>query len=184
MKSGQEIKKREIYAVLALLLVLALFLGISLFKPLPASPSGSPHSEINGMRVGGDGTARIKGFEIASFVLFAASFILFSTLVITGVSKRNRSRSFWFWLALITLAILFVWYQVFDSYTDYLSTGQLRFFLGFPEPTAWMIFGLWGGGALFTLVYVLGFRRFIYTKRDEEILKDIIEEYTKEGEET
>ena len=71
MKSGMEIRKREIYAVLALLLVLVLFLGISLFKPVPESPSGSPHSEISGMRVGGDGAARIKGFETASFVLFS-----------------------------------------------------------------------------------------------------------------
>lgn len=184
MKTGTEIRKREIYVVLALLLVLALFLGISLLKPMPVSPSGTSHSEISGMRIGGDGAARIRGFETTSFVLFAATFILFSVLVITGVSKRNRSASFWFWLVMITGAILFVWYRVFDSYTDYLSTGELRFFFGFPEPTAWMIFGLWGGGALFALVYVIGFRRFIYTKRDEEILEDIIEEYTKEAEET
>jgi hypothetical protein len=183
MKYGQESKKREIYVVLALLLVLAIFLGISLLKPMPVSPSGTPHSEINGMRIGGDGAARFKGFETTAFVLFAASFILFSTLIVTSVSKRNRSASFWFWLVLITLLVLFVWYRVFDSYTDYLSTGDLRFFLGFPEPTAWMIFGLWGGGALFALLYVLGFRRFIYTKHDEETLKDIIEEYAKEGEE-
>ncbi|MCK4990209.1 MAG: hypothetical protein KAS29_06970, partial [Bacteroidales bacterium] len=76
-----------------------------------------------------------------------------------------------------------VWYQVFDSYMNYLSSGTLSYILGFPEPTAWMIYGLWGGGALLAVAYVVEFRNIIYTKEDEETLKDIVEEYTKNGEE-
>lgn len=176
-------KKREIYIVLALLLVITLFLGFSVFKTMPPSASGSPHSEISGMRIGGDGESRIKGLETASFILFAATFLLFTILVIIGVSKRNRTTRFWIWMVVITGSILFVWYQVFASYMTYLSTGALRYILGFPEPTAWMIYGLWGGGALFAVVYVVEFRKIIYTEDDEEILKDIVEEFTKKGEE-
>jgi len=175
--------KREIYIVLALLLLIALFLGLSVFKSMPPAASGTSHPDIPGMQVGGDGTARINGLETASFIVFAATFLLFTTLVISGVSKRNRTRRFWIWMFIITLAVLFVWYQVFESYRDYLSTGDLRYILGFPEPTAWMIYGLWGGGALFAVVYVLEFRKIIYTKEDEEALKDIVEEFTKNGEE-
>ncbi len=176
-------KKREIYVVLALLLVITLFLGLSVFKTIPPAASGSPHPEISGMRIGGDGAARINGLETASFILFAATFVLFTTLVISSVSKRNRTVRFWIWMVIITGAILFVWYQVFDSYMSYLSTGALRYILGFPEPTAWMIYGLWGAGALFAVVYVVEFRKIIYTKEDEETLKDIVEEFSKNGEE-
>ena len=66
---------------------------------------------------------------------------------------------------------------------SYLSTGALRYILGFPEPTAWMIYGLWGGGALLAIVYVVEFRKIIYTEEDEKILNDIVEEFTKNGEE-
>ncbi len=183
MKARARTKKREIYVVLALLLVITLFLGISVFKTIPPAASGSAHPEISGMRIGGDGTARINGLETASFILFAATFLLFTTLVISGVSKRNRTVRFWIWMLIITGVILFVWYQVFDSYSNYLSNGALRYILGFPEPTAWMIYGLWGGGALLAVVYVVEFRKIIYTKEDEETLKDIMEEYSKKGEE-
>jgi len=46
-----------------------------------------------------------------------------------------------------------------------------------------MIYGLWSGGALLAVAYVVEFRNIIYTKEDEETLKDIVEEYTKNGEE-
>ena len=183
MKIRVGTNKREIYVVLALLLVITLFLGFSVFKTMPPAASGSPHTEISGMRIGGDGAARIKGLETASFILFAATFLLFTTLVISGVSKRNRRVRFWIWMLIITGVILFVWYQVFDSYLAYLSTGALRYILGFPEPTAWMIYGLWSGGALFAVVYVVEFRKIIYTEEDEETLKDIVEEFSKNGEE-
>jgi len=175
--------KREIYVVLAILLVITLFLGLSVFKTIPPAASGSAHPEISGMRTGGDGAGRINGLETASFILFAATFVLFTTLIISSVSKRNRTLRFWIWMFIITGIILFVWYQVFDSYMSYLNTGALRYILGFPEPTAWMVYGLWGGGALLAVVYVVEFRKIIYTEDDEETLKDIVEEFSKKGEE-
>jgi hypothetical protein len=183
MKFRTNTGKREIFIVLALLLVVSLFLGLSVSKSITPAASGSAHPEISGMRIGGDGAARINGLETASFILFAATFVLFTTLIISSVSKRNRTVRFWIWMVIITGTILFVWYQVFDSYMSYLSTGALRYILGFPEPTAWMIYGLWGGGALLAVAYVVEFRNIIYTKEDEETLKDIVEEYTKNGEE-
>ena len=87
-------------------------------------------------------------------------------------------------MVIITMAILFVWYQGFNSYMAYLSTGVIRYILGLPEPTAWMVYGLWGGGALFALMYVVEFRKIIYTREDEEALNDIVKEYSEKGEET
>jgi phosphotransferase system glucose/maltose/N-acetylglucosamine-specific IIC component len=175
--------KREFYLVLALLLVITLFLVISISREIEAPASGAPHPEISGMQIGGDGAARIKGIEAAAFVLFSATFILLSVLVVASVSKRNRTPVFWGWTGLITLTVLYVWYRVFDSYLDYLRTGDLIYILGFPEPTAWMIFGLWGGGAMFSFIYVIGFRRFVYSPEDEQTLKEILEEYNSEREE-
>jgi len=182
MKHIPGFRRREFYIVLTLLLVITLFLGISVSREVSSPASGTPHPEISGMQTGGDGAARIIGMETAAFVLFAATFILLTVLVVAGVSKRNRTLMFWIWTGLINLAVLYVWYRLFESYLDYLHTGDLQYFLGFPEPTAWMIFGLWGGGALFTFLYVIGFRRFVYTPEDEKTLKEILEDYNNKKE--
>ena len=183
MKQRSVIRNLEIYTVLALLVVITIFLGISVSNQVSVATSGSLHPEITGMKIGGEGAMRIKGIEAVSFAMFAALFILMSVLIATGISKRYRTLMFWIGLGCITLIILFVWYRVFHSYMIFLTTGELIYYLGFPEPTAWMIFGLWGGGALFTLLYVIGFRKFVFTDEDEETLRKIVEEYSKQKEE-
>ena len=181
MRKRAETGNRIIYLILGLLLVIGFFMSITLLREVPPAASGSPHPEISGMQVGGDGETRIKGIELASFIVFSATFLICLCLIVLGVSKGKRTLTFLIPAGVLTLGILFIWYRVFDSYMDYLSTGKVDFILGFPEPTAWMIFGLWGGGALFTVIYVAGFRKFIYTKEDEAKLKEIVEEYNKEG---
>lgn len=181
MRKRAETGNKVIYLILVLLLVIGFFLGLALLREVPPAASGSPHPEISGMQVGGDGEARIKGIELASFVVFSATFLICLSLIFLGISKGKRTLTFLIPAGVITLAILFVWYRVFDSYMEYLSSGKVDFILGFPEPTAWMIFGLWGGGALFTVIYVAGFRKFIYTKEDEAKLKEIVDDFNKEG---
>ncbi len=181
MRKRAETGNKVIYVILVLLLVIGFFLGLALLREVPPAASGSPHPEISGMQVGGDGEARIKGIELASFVVFSATFLICLSLIFLGISKGKRTLTFLIPAGVITLAILFVWYRVFDSYMEYLSSGKVDFILGFPEPTAWMIFGLWGGGALFTVIYVAGFRKFIYTKEDEAKLKEIVDDFNKEG---
>jgi len=182
VKTDPDIKKNEIYFILALLAVVIIFLGLSLLKEEPPDASGSAHTVINGMQAGGDGAARIHGLESSSFVLYIACFLVFIAFVISGVSRRYRSSRFWIWIGLITLVFLFVFYNVFRSYLAYLSTGKLNMFLGFPGPTAWMIYGLWAGGALLALFYAVGFRKFIYTAEDEAALQNILEDFSSERE--
>ena len=172
------------YLIVSLLIVIVLILVLSLLKQEPVIYNGSPHPDIEGMRIGGDGASRIKGFQAATYILNASCILLFIALMVFGISRRYRTRSFWLWTAISSLILLFVVYRFIDSYFNYLSDGKLKFFLGFPEPTAWMIYGIWGGGALFIILYVIGFRKFIYTEEDEAVLQDIAAEYSKEREES
>jgi hypothetical protein len=183
MKNRTTDRKYDMYFILSLLLVIVIVLGLSLLKPEPPVSSGGPHPEIEGMRIGGEGTARIRGFEAAAFILNAGSLLIFAALMVFGISGRYRNRAFWIWTVILTVILLFAGYRVIDGYLDYLSTGRLNFFLGFPSPTAWMIYGIWGAGALFIIFYVVGFRKYIFTREDEAVLRDIAEEYQKEGEE-
>jgi len=183
MKERSSRSNIEFSIIFGLMLVITLFLALVIFNEEPSDSSGGSHPVIEGMQSGGNGAARLKGIESASFILFASTILIFVVVIVSGISRRYRNREFWVSIGIITLLILFVWYRIFTSYANYLETGELRFFLGFPEPTAWMIYGLWGGGALFTFLYVIGFRKYIYTKEDEAALNDIVEKFSNNREE-
>lgn len=100
--------------------------------------------------------------------------------MILGVSPRYRKKQFWVWIGGITLLVLFSWWKLYTSYMHFLSSGETQLFLGFPTPTAWMIYGLWGAASLFSIMYVVGFRKFIFTHKDEAELNEIVEAYAKE----
>ena len=46
------------------------------------------------------------------------------------------------------------------------------FFLGFPAPTAWMLFALWPLPVLIAALYTLGFDRWVATPQDLAELED------------
>jgi hypothetical protein len=183
MKNNPAGRSHEMYFILFLVTVITFVLVLSLIRTEPPGSSGGPHPGIEGMMIGGDGATRIRGFEAPAFILNAASLLVFVTLMVFGVSGRYRNRGFWLGMALMTLILLFTGYRVINGYLDYVNTGHLDYFLGFPSPTAWMIYGIWGAGALFIIFYVVGFRKYIFTEEDEAVLRDIAGEYRKEGEE-
>lgn len=168
---------RHMVVVLGILLIIAAAFSVALLVQEPDLSHGSAHPDIEGMKIGSSGAARLKGIEAASVILFSGSIILMVVLMTLGVAHRHRSAAFWAGMGGVTLMTLFVCWRLFDSYLHYLATDQVRMILGFPEPTAWAVYGVWGSAALYSVVYVLGFRRFIFTKDDEQTFNDIVREF-------
>ena len=46
--------------------------------------------------------------------------------------------------------------------------------LGFPAPTAMMLYGCWGTATLYTVIYILGFSKFIFTPEDEKKFEELV----------
>ena len=134
------------------------------------------------MNIGGDGVARMEGIGTVAFIFQATTLILCAALMTLGVSRRHRTGVFWIGIGGVTLAALFVWWRVFDGYTDFLAGGEVRMVLGFPAPSAWLIYGVWGTAALYSVLYVVGFRRFIYTEEDEKAFNELVREIREERE--
>jgi len=61
-----------------------------------------------------------------------------------------------------------------SSYISYLQTGQLTYFLGYPLPTAMMLFGVFLGGCFLCALYCFGFSRFIYTEQDKQAYAELL----------
>jgi hypothetical protein len=93
--------------------------------------------------------------------------LLVYSLIALGVAKRHRTPLFWVLLGIGCAISLAIWGLMYTSYMSYLATGSTDTVLGFPRPTAFMLFGVFLGGCYLCGLYIWGFRRFVFTAADE-----------------
>ena len=55
---------------------------------------------------------------------------------------------------------------MYFSYVSFLETGTTTWLFGFPLSTSLGMFGVFLGGSYLCVIYILGFRRFVYTIED------------------
>lgn len=165
--------------VIPILLVLALLWALLLLvavQPEPSVPNSLPHPDIDGMMAGSDGLARLAEIGWPAFSLQVTTLILVVLVIALGVSRRYRTLPFWLGLAATAILFVFVWTRIYLGHQHFLSTGEFHYVLGFPAPTAWVGYGIWASGLALLLLYVLGFRKFIYTHEDEAEFDHLVEE--------
>lgn len=170
--------------VIPILLVLALLwvlLAVVAVQPEPSVPNSLPHPNIDGMMAGSDGLARLAEIGLPAFSLQAATLILVVLMIALGVSRRYRTLPFWLGLAATAILFLFVWSRIFLGHQLFLNTGEVHYVLGFPAPTAWVGYGIWTSGLALLVLYVAGFRKFIYTHEDEAEFERLVEELREGG---
>lgn len=162
------------FILIVLLVILALLLWIAVSPGHPFA-SGSAHPDIYGMNVGGDGRARSASIAVAAYWLQATVLLLVILLIAAGVRASRRTPVFWAALLGVAAVYQFVWWRIWGGHQRYLQTGEIDYFIGFATPTAWMVYGIWGSGLGLLLIYVLGFRRFIFTSADEAAYQELLD---------
>jgi hypothetical protein len=90
---------------------------------------------------------------------------LFVALLGLGARGRGGLRGLGWPLVVGGFAYAVVWSALVVSYAGY-AAGSDALVLGFPAPTAWMLFGLWPVPLLFVVLYVAGFDRWVATRDD------------------
>jgi len=167
---------KPIYFVLFLLLVIAGITGFILVGEPPAGAAGSPHPTITSMSIGGDGTARLEAIGRAPFYFQLAVILLASSLLYMGVAKHRRDRRFLLLITAVASFAIFVWYKVYSGYEAYLATGQADVVFGFPMPTNWTLWGVWGSFLVFDLIYIIAFRAYFLPHEDEAAFNALVAE--------
>lgn len=165
--------------VIPILLVLALvwvLLLVVVVQPEPSVPNSLPHPDIDGMMTGSDGLARLAEIGWPAFSLQAAILLLVVLMIALGVSRRYRTLPLWLGLAATAVLFLFVWSRIYLGHQHFLSTGEVHYVLGFPAPTAWVGYGIWTSGLALLVLYIAGFRKFIYTHQDEAEFERLVRE--------
>ena len=163
--------------ILVLLGLLACLLALCLLIfsiPEPANGHSVAHHAIDGMREGGDALQQGEPLFNIGYLLGVLIYLIISVLVYIGVPQAKRDRRLRRVHTAATLALLGMWTLLICLFRQYLYSGDPMIGSGFPLPTLVMLLGLWAAPMSFSLIYVLGFRRWVFTREDEETFRRLM----------
>jgi len=170
------------------LVIIILFLGVLQCvlllliaeTPAPDLVTGVAHNFFAGMRVGGDGLIRL--LPIAHYAFYFQLLVLaqICVMIALGVSPRKRSRVFWLSLLGSFLLAALVWWQMFNAYEAFLTTGKTEYVAGFPIATAWQVYATWLAGLALVGLYVFGFRHYVWSDEDQDVFDRLVK-YSREA---
>ena len=144
---------------------IAALLVMAFAVPEPVASHGLVHPELASMQRGGPGLERLGHALWLGFGLGLCEIALFVSLLGLGARGRGGLRGLGRPLLAGGLAYAAVWTALVAAYPSY-AAGSDAVFLGFPLPTAWMLFALWPLPLVFVVLYVVGFDRWIAPQRD------------------
>jgi len=153
-------------------LVFAIALGLAVTLVVAtywtAQPQVRPidHPEFAGMQQSGMDAEPDTGLLWIGWSFGALQIAFFAAMLALGARSRRGLRGLGVPLIAASLIYLAVWSALVFTYHSQVSAEEPALFLGFPTPTAWMLFAIWPCPLLFTLYYVVGFDRWIATPQD------------------
>jgi len=159
--------KTLITLLLSLLSVLFLLLFYYLFFYENASPTGVAHESFPSMyhstKSNSDSTTIFIGsaFGIISIIIF----VIFLSI---GIHQKENSKTkirVWVIGLIIYLGIFIA--GIVD-YVHFTNSDSVKLFLGFPVPTAWMLFGIYLYPLFFTFFYVTKFKYWVLGDEKEK----------------
>ena len=171
---------KPIYSLFLILLLALGFTIVVLVTPEPANGHGIAHLQFTGMKQVGDALGAARPVLIPGLALGVLMYLLVATLIYLSVPERKRSRPFLLSVLAALLVALLAWISLTTAYQDYLSENELTLILGFPVPTILMLLAVWLAPLCFALIFVAGFRHWIYTEEDEARFNSLMEKAKKQ----
>ena len=168
--------KRLPIVLFVILLAMCGVVGWLAFQEPAANQAGIAHPDHPAMALGADGVARHQGLLGVGFLFAFLIVAFFIGLLFFGLQRRGEAVRGW--APILAVAVLFVgvFVALFVTYARYMeSPDPQRLFLGFPPPTAWMLYGVWGVPLLFIVLYVIRFNEWVFGASEETAYQDLLE---------
>ena len=163
-------------ALLVLIIALWVVTVWTFLTPEPDGALGAPHPEIAAMRSGGAGLERHGPVLFLGWASGAIGIVFYVALMAFGTRGGERRRGIAPWLLAGLVAFLVVWTGLVLAYGSYMRDGPGVLVLGVPVPTAIMLYVLFPTSLVFTLIYVVGFDRWVLTPDDEAAYERLLAE--------
>ena len=142
---------------------------------------GAAHDAYPTMKQGG-GPSRHHEDSLISigWINGTAQVILFTVIIALGLKDDKLSRSHWCKVITVSgLLYALVYAALMFSYSS--SDLESRFPLGLTQSAFLMIFGMWISAFLFTVFYVVFFKKWIYNEEDAEKFEQLKQSLKSKG---
>lgn len=137
-----------------------------------------PHPDYPSMLHGGDGSQRNGPVLWHGLVFGLLLTALFGVLMAFGARKGGSFRGLALPMALCVAVHVGAYTWLVLAYRSYLVGDDREIFLAFPAPSALLVYGIWPLLGLFTLCFVVGFKRWILTDDDYAEYERLLSEKT------
>lgn len=160
--------KIPLIVLIAALTVLVL-LVYCLLREEPITQSGAPHPQHAEMHRGGD-SERHAELKVIGTIHGGFHIIILTLLMAMGIKKKSQA----FGGVLIAgAAYLAVFLLLTLAY--FAGSSDRVFAMGLSLPALTLMFGMWIVPSLFLILYVLNFKNWIYSDRDEEQFEALLQ---------
>ena len=170
------------WIMFAVLLAMCLVVGIALSIDEVPRGHGAEHPTYPSMQQappGAERHAKVLWFGYAFGVLQIVLYVACIALALRRGGRLGRRA-----IPLLVGGAIYLatFTAMVVAYRQYALTGEADLFLGFPAPTAWMLFGVWPVPLWFLFLYVLSYDRWIFTPDDMKRFRQIVDDRRRRGE--
>lgn len=160
---------RVIYFILGFLVLILLCLFWLQLNPI--GPLMNQHPEYPSMLIGQYDWA--NDYWITALLGWCV-ISLFILCLYLGLNRASNRKAILPWLVVGYLLYGLTYIGVILADLNYMANESTNYFLGFPIPTAWMIFGMWFSPLFFSVLYVLNFDSWVISQKEVEKFKALV----------
>ena len=143
---------------------------------VPANATGGTDTTFSTLNRSGDTVVANPTVKYLAYLFGFGIISIFGFMLFIGGQKKEAAirKKLYRVLAIGITAMLFVYTMLVWSWWEYVATNNMDYFMGLPQPTAWMLFGIMLTPFFIAYCYATQFETWIYTAEDEKRFAEIM----------
>lgn len=137
---------------------------------------GVPNPAVGTMLAGGEGAARYENVWWLGLAFGLLQVVFFVGALAFGANKKSGLGPLKVPFIVGGIAYAAVFTAMVLAHRSYAASDTHSLFLGFPIPTAWMMYGVWLVPLVFMFAYLFLFDSWIYTEEDRNRFERLLAE--------
>lgn len=150
------------------LIILSIIIVAIWTSTSPHVATGATDITYNTLHKSGGTVASTPYLKWLSYAFGLIIISLFCLGVFMGAAKKDKTiqKKIYRVLGVCSFLYLLVYSMMVFSWWDYVATNSMNYFMGLPQPTAWLIFGLLFIPIFMSFFYITQFNNWIITEEE------------------
>lgn len=167
---------RLLYLYFVLLIGILILLGSIFWSTPPENATGFIHESFPTMQHSGTSVAESADAKWLAYFFGVGILLIFVLTLALGAQKSSPSKNRFIIRLIVTGALiyLFAFTAMVIAYWQFTGEQSIKYVLGFPLPTALMLFALGAAPFVFTIFYILKFDDWIITPEELQQFRTIV----------